>query len=110
MKLSEQQLQTLSAFEEYFRTAIRARWARNPGRAGLRVIYDIYTSVTGDRRRFNDNCSSCILSLLHDCGELYYSDLEELKKREKERKAVAVSTEGKPVVKKARVKTTKKTR
>lgn len=110
MKLTKEQLNTLSKWEENFRTAIKAQWARNPGRSELRVIYDIYTSATGDRRRFSDNCSNCILSLLHDCGELYYKDLEELKMRESTTKEVKVSQEEKEVVKKAKVKTTKKSK
>ena len=110
MKFTEEQLKTLSAWEDNFRTAVKSQWARNPGSRNLRVIYDIYTSATGDRRRFNDNCSHCILSLLHDCGELYYRDLEELKMRESTTREVKVSQEAKEVVKKARIKTTKKTK
>ena len=79
MRFTEEQLNTLSAWEDNFRTAVNAQWARNPGRDGLRVIYDIYTSVTGDQRRFNDNCNHCILSLLQDCGRIYFQDKEEQK-------------------------------
>lgn len=110
MKLTKEQLNILSQWEENFRTAIKAQWARNPGSRNLRVIYDIYTSATGDKRRFNDNCNHCILSLLHDCGELYYRDLEELKIMESTAKEVKVSQEAKGVVKKAKVKTTKKSK
>lgn len=81
MTFNEEQLKTLSAWEENFRTAVKADWARNPGRNGLRVIYDIYTQMTGDQRRFNDNCNHCILSLLKDCGRLYFKDLEDLHRR-----------------------------
>ena len=108
MTFTTEQLKTLSAWEENFRTAVNAKWARNPGRAGLRVIYDIYTSATGDRRRFSDNCSTCILSLLTDCGKLYSHDLSELRMRESTTREVKVSQEAKEVVKKARIKTTKK--
>ena len=110
MTFSEEQLKTLSAWEENFRTAINAKWARNPGRSALRVIWETYTKTTGDRRRFNDNCSHCILSLLHDCGELYYRDLEELKMRKSTTKEVKVSQEAKEVAKKAKVKTAKKSK
>ena len=107
MTFTKEQLKTLSAWEENFRTAVKAQWARNPGSSNLRVIYDIYTSATGDKRRFNDNCNHCILSLLQDCGELYYRDLEELKMRKSTTKEVKVSLEAKEVVKKAKVKTAK---
>lgn len=87
------------------RTAVKAQWARNPGRAGLQVIWDIYTKATGDQRRFNDNCNHCILSLLQDCGRLYFKDKEELEAEA--RKEVAVSPAPAKTVKKKRV-TTKK--
>ena len=110
MVFNEEQLKTLSAWEDNFRTAVKAQWARNPGSRNLRVIYDIYTKTTGDRRRFNDNCSHCILSLLQDCGKVYFQDLEELKMRKSTTKEVKVSQEAKEVVKKAKVKTAKKSK
>lgn len=90
------------------RTAFRAKWASNPGRAALRIIYDIYTSATGDRRRFSDNCDSCITGLLADCGKFYFQDMEELQMKKESTKEVKVSEEAKKVVKRAKVKTTKK--
>lgn len=71
------------------------------------MIYDIFTQATGDRRRFSDNCSTCILNLLTDCGKVYFQDLDELKMRESTTKEVKVSLEAKEVVKKAKVKTAK---
>lgn len=111
MTFTKEQIETLSAWEENFRTAVRARWARNPGRAALRTIFDIYTSATGDRRRFSDNCSDCVLRLLHDCGELYYRDVEEMARNAAESKektkVVELSTGTKKTVRKA-VKTASK--
>lgn len=105
MTFTKEQIETLSAWEENFRTAVRAKWARNPGRTALRVIYDIYTAATGDRRRFSDNCSDCILSLLHDCGEIYYRDVEEMARMAAESKdkakVVELSTGTKKTVRKA---------
>ena len=108
MRFTEEQLNTLSAWEDNFRTAVNAQWARNPGKSGLRVIYDIYTSATGDQRRFNDNCNHCILSLLQDCGRIYFQDKQELALRNIPAKAVEVSQEAADPVKKVEVKTTKK--
>ena len=108
MTFTTEQLKTLSAWEENFRTAVKAKWARNPGRSGLRVIYDIYTSATGDQRRFSDNCSTCILSLLTDCGRLYFQDTTEAAMNKESTREVKVSQEAKQVVRKARVRTTKK--
>ena len=110
MTFTTEQLKTLSAWEENFRTAVRAQWARNPGRSGLRVIYDIYTTATGDRRRFSDNCNHCILSLLTDCGRIYFQDIAEAAMNKESTKDVKVSQDAKQVVRKARVKTTKKSK
>lgn len=110
MTFTTDQLETLSQWEENFRTAVRARWARNPGRSGLRVIYDIYTSATGDNRRFSDNCSTCILSLLTDCGRLYFQDITEVAMNKESTRDVKVSQDEKQVVKKAKVKTAKKSK
>ena len=105
MTFTKEQIETLSAWEENFRTAVRAKWARNPGRAALRTIFDIFTSATGDRRRFSDNCSDCVLRLLRDCGELYYRDVEEMARKAAESKektkVVGLSTERKKTVRKA---------
>ena len=110
MTFTNEQLKALSAWEENFRTAVKAKWARNPGRAALRVICDIFTQATGDRRRFSDNCSTCILSLLTDCGRLYFQDITEAAMTKESTREVKVSQEAKEVVKKAKVKTTKKSK
>ena len=103
-------MNTLSAWEDNFRTAVNAQWARNPGRDGLRVIYDIYTSVTGDQRRFNDNCNHCILSLLQDCGRIYFHDTIELAAKKANPKVDVEFQETKEfVVKHVSVKTKKRT-
>ena len=107
MTFTNEQLKALSAWEENFRTAVKAKWARNPGRAALRVIYDIFTQATGDRRRFSDNCSTCILNLLTDCGKLYFEDILSASVEDKTTKAVKVSEKAGKVARKVSVKTTK---
>ena len=74
------------------------------------VIWEIFTKTTGDTRRFNDNCNHCILSLLTDCGRLYFQDITEAAMTKESTKEVKVSQEAKQVVRKARVKTTKKSK
>ena len=107
MTFNEEQLQALSAFERNFNCAIQAQWSPHPGRTGLKLIYDIYTGVTGDKRPFNDNCQHCILSLITDCGKIYFKDKEELLARKNDAKAVEVTlSEAKPR-KKVAVKTKK---
>ena len=108
MTFTKEQIETLSAWEENFRTAVKAKWARNPGRTALRMIYDIFTQATGDRRRFSDNCSQCILNLLTDCGKLYFEDILSAAVEDKTTKEVKVSEKAGKVAKKVSVKTTKK--
>lgn len=107
MTFNDEQLTTLSQWEEHFRTAVRAQWARNPGSAALKVIWQTYTSTTGDTRRFNDNCNHCILSLLQDCGRIYFRDKEELARRQEAKKAVDVSGQAVKPVRKKRIATKK---
>ena len=110
MRFTEEQIKTLSQWEDNFRTAVNAQWARNPGKSGLRVIWEIFTQVTGDQRRFNDNCNHCILSLLTDCGRIYFKDITEAAVTKESTREVKVSQEAKQAVRKARVKTTKKSK
>ena len=74
------------------------------------MIYDIFTQATGDRRRFSDNCSTCILNLLTDCGKLYFNDLSEVAPEDKTSKAVKVSEKAGKVARKVSIKTTKKSK
>lgn len=110
MKFTEEQLNAMAPWEENMRIAVEAQWARNPGTQGLRVIWENFTKATGDKRRFNDNCNHCIFSLLVDCGKIYFQDKAELEARKAATKAVEVSQTPKEVVKKAKVKTAKKSK
>ena len=74
------------------------------------MIYDIFTQATGDRRRFSDNCSTCILNLLTDCGKLYFDDTLRAAVDNLPTKDVKVSQEAKETVRKAKIKTIKKSK
>ena len=74
------------------------------------MIYDIFTQATGDRRRFSDNCSNCILNLLSDCGKLYFEDTLRAVVDNLPTKDVKVSQETKETVRKAKIKTIKKSK
>ena len=74
------------------------------------MIYDIFTQATGDRRRFSDNCSTCILNLLTDCGKLYFEDTLRAAVDNLPTKDVKVTQETKETVRKAKVKTIKKSK
>ena len=74
MTFTEDQFRTLSAFESYFYTAVKANYSRHPGQAGLELIHSIFTSATGDKRRLNSSCQQCVYNLIKDCGDLYFKD------------------------------------
>ena len=75
MTYTKEQMKVLAAWEEHLGTAVRANWARNPGREALRIIHSIVTT-----------CSRCMLSLLQDAGRVYFRDLEEMKAKKKTKK------------------------
>lgn len=86
MKLTQQQFDALTPYEENFRTMVRSKWSRNPGSAALDLIHAIYVQVTGNTQRLNKGCQHCIMRLLTDMGTIYLADLEERKRSEMERK------------------------
>lgn len=77
MKLTQQQFDALTPYEENFRTMVRSKWSRNPGSAALDLIHAIYVQVTGNTQRLNKGCQHCIMRLLTDMGRIYLADLEE---------------------------------
>ena len=100
MKLTEDQIKTLSAYEQYFETAVNGNWARYPGAVALQQIHRIMEDVTGTKRPLNTNCQSCVLNLLKDCGILYFEA--------KKARAVDLTGAEAAPVKKVAVKTTKR--
>ena len=88
MIYTKEQFDTLAPYEDNFRTAIEARWARNPGLLALRSIHAVYQAATGDRRRLNAGCSVCLCHLLQAAGKAYFAD-----KAERERAALVKKTD-----------------
>lgn len=99
MKLTEEQIKTLSAYEQHFETAVNGNWSRYPGAVALQQIHRIMEDVTGTKRPLNTNCQSCVLNLLKDCGILYFEA--------KKARAVELTRAEAAPVKKVAVKTKK---
>ena len=78
MNYTKEQFETLSQWEENFRTARDGNWARNPGRSALAVINEALNSATGVKHRLNAWCQQCILNLLQKAGKLYFEDKAEM--------------------------------
>lgn len=103
MRLTDEQFQTLSKYEDQFRTAVKSRWARFPGTSAMHVIHNIKNQVTGHASTLNTSCSTCVLRLLTEMGNIYFAD----KAEREEQKRVQVSEEQIPVQEKVDVKTEK---
>lgn len=103
MRLTDEQFQTLSKYEEQFRTAVKSRWARFPGTSALHEIHAIRVKATGHASHLNTSCSSCILRLLTETGNLYFAE----KAEREELRRVAVMEKQMPVLEKVEVKTDK---
>lgn len=67
----------LAQFDDNFRTAVNSRWARHPGRDNMARMAEIYNAATGQNRRPNASCSSCVVNFLTDLGRLYFADKQE---------------------------------
>ena len=78
MNYTKEQFETLSQWEENFRTARDGNWARNPGRSALAVINDALNAATGVKHRLNAWCQQCILNTLQKAGKLYFEDKAEM--------------------------------
>ena len=86
MIFSEEQLMALKPYHKNFETAVKSRWARNPGRKALGEIAGIWNEVQGSSEVWDFNCGTCILRLLTECGGAYLADVAERKARTKKAK------------------------
>lgn len=86
MRFSGEQLMALLPYHKNFETAVKSRWARNPGRKALGEIAGIWNEVQGSSEVWDFNCGTCILRLLTECGSAYLADVEERKSRTKKAK------------------------
>lgn len=78
MKLTQEEIATLSKWKLNMRTAIRAKYLRHVGRAAIETMVPIYERATGYRVRVNSNCGACVLDFLQRMGAIYFADLEEM--------------------------------
>lgn len=74
--MTDEQFNTLSQWEDNFRTAIRSKWARHPGQSAMHTIHRIYSDLSKTNQRLNTGCQSCVLKLLTDAGKLYFAEKE----------------------------------
>lgn len=72
--MTNEQFDFLARYESYLDTATRSNWARHPGSSALEKMGEIYTSITGVKRRVNAGCQVCNLNLLKDVGRIYFAE------------------------------------
>lgn len=78
MKLTQEEIATLSKWELNMRTAVRSKYLRHVGRTAIETMVPIYERATGYRIRVNSNCGACVLDFLQRMGAVYFADLEEM--------------------------------
>ena len=71
--LTPEEVKRLQPYEEYFGTAIRVGYARNPGRQAIGLMLNIWEALTGNNYPFSPSCGTCIMNLLRDMGTLYFA-------------------------------------
>lgn len=102
MTFSKEEMEILSKYEQYFHTATKANYTRNPGRVALTEMHGIFKSATNSAIRLNTGCGHCIYSLVKAVAVAYYKDKEELEAlaaKEVKAEAIEAKTEEKVPVK-----------
>lgn len=102
MTFTKEEMEILSKYEQYFHTATKANYTRNPGRVALQEMHGIFKSATGSAIRLNTGCGHCIYSLVKAVAVAYYKDkaeMEALATKEVKAEAIPAKTEEKVPVK-----------
>lgn len=76
MNYTDEQFAEISKYEDNFRTAVEASWARNIPLLELKRIRAIYEEAAKTRFPLNVACGTCRLNLLKRAGKLYFADKE----------------------------------
>lgn len=74
--LTDNQLARLTAYEQYFATALRSNYPRSPGPRALREIHAVLCEVDPTTPVLNTTCGTCILRVLKKAGRLYFDRKE----------------------------------
>lgn len=74
-------METLSAFEDRFRSSIYFDYYRNLSAGNLDKIASVYDEATGKRSNRNWSCGTCIMNYLREVGKIYFKDKEEYEKK-----------------------------
>lgn len=72
MKLTLDQFNYLSTFEDRFKCALTSNYCRNVQSKDVMKIKEIYEGIIGQTYRMAGNCATCILNLMKKIGPIYF--------------------------------------
>lgn len=74
--LTESQMAEVAHLEDKFRTSVKSKWCRYPGKEDLDRVASILHVVTGRRHSVSVGCSTCIVDLMAELGRMYFATKE----------------------------------
>lgn len=89
MIFTDEQFETLSQWEEYYREMRDAQVARYSGKDALQRMHRIYKEATGDRTPLRISCGRCYAQLYKDIAKVYFEDKAERERMKAKPKRVA---------------------
>ena len=72
-KLTAAQIKALEPYERNFKQATEAAWCSYPGQAGINLMLETWTALTGMPYAYRAGCPHCLLNLVRDLGTLYFA-------------------------------------
>lgn len=84
--MTQEQFEKLGAVERNLHTMYKAQWCAYPGRENLEMMLGIWNEITGQERRVDFGCGSCVTSLVSDIARLYFAYKESLPAEEEPKK------------------------
>lgn len=82
-KLTAAQIKALEPYERNFHQATEAAWCSYPGQAGINLMLEVWTDLTGTAYPYKPGCPNCLINLVRDLGTLYFAQKDEALAAEK---------------------------
>lgn len=92
-RLTADQVHALEGYERFFRQATEAAWCSYPGQAGINLMLDVWTSLTGSAYPYKPGCPNCLMNLVRDMGTIYFSQKDSVLAAETPAKADSATVE-----------------
>jgi len=72
-KLTAAQIHALEPWERNFRQATEAAWCSYPGQAGINLMLEVWSNLTGGPYPYKPGCPNCLMNLVRDLGTIYFA-------------------------------------